>query len=361
VPFRRPSKMQRSFRRTLPLVKVAYAICSHTNPDQVVRLASLLASSDRDAVVAVHHDQTSTRLDRRSLPDTPSVHLLDSGIDVRWAGFSVVEMVLFCMRWIRDHTAFDWFVLLSGQDYPIQPLQSIAAFLDRTEHDAFARGLPIDQLEGWRRREAERRYLYAYTKVPVPRPLIRRGASEPLRGFGGARPGAGGAGGGASAGRYRPHRSPLTVKVSPGERAVYVGVRRRRTVFGPSLVPYRGGLWLTASARAVDAVGRFVDRNPEFVRYYRRVWIPDESFFPTILGNDRSLRVFPDHLRYIEFPPGGGLHPRTLTTADLDAMLGSDRQFARKFDTRVDAAVLDVLDDRVHRPKGAAGSGSPAR
>jgi hypothetical protein len=53
--------------------------------------------------------------------------------------------------------------------------------------------------------------------------------------------------------------------------------------------------------------------------------------------------VVDDNLRYVDWFKEPG--PAVLTVDDLDSMLASGKLFARKFDTTVDAAVLDRLDE----------------
>jgi hypothetical protein len=51
--------------------------------------------------------------------------------------------------------------------------------------------------------------------------------------------------------------------------------------------------------------------------------------------------------RYILWRSPDKLHPDVLTVEDFDLMVGSGKHFARKFDSGVDARVLDMLDDVV--------------
>jgi hypothetical protein len=324
-------------------MRIAYLVCSHTNPEQVKRLVTLLATADPTAEVVVRHDQSKTPLDRGTLPSLPNVHLLGGRGTVSWGGYSQVETVLRSMRWMTENLSFDWLLLLSGQDYPIQPLPHIKAFLETTPYDGFIRGTSVEELDASRRAEARRRYLYAYYRVPAPRPLMARAGSAGPRPSGG--PGLTARETGSSGAA---DLAPLAVKTSPAEGALYIGFRRRRTPFSPSFRCYRGGFWFSISARCVDSIKRFVSDHPDVVGYFRRVRIPDEALIDTILLNDRSLNVLPDHLRYIRFPKGGGRHPEVLTTRDLEPMLASGRHFARKFEPAIDAVVLDLLDQRLH-------------
>lgn len=82
------------------------------------------------------------------------------------------------------------------------------------------------------------------------------------------------------------------------------------------------------------------------MRHFRRVAVPSESFFASVLLGDPSLAVARDHRRFAAFSRPGVPHPDTLTSADLDRILASGADFARKFDTEIDSGVLDRLDER---------------
>jgi hypothetical protein len=90
-------------------------------------------------------------------------------------------------------------------------------------------------------------------------------------------------------------------------------------------------------------VKRFCRENPDFVTFFRRVRVPDEIFFQTLVMNSPFRDRITDPLRYIAWD-GDSDNPRILTMADLDALMASSSLFARKFDPAVDAEVLDRID-----------------
>jgi hypothetical protein len=51
-----------------------------------------------------------------------------------------------------------------------------------------------------------------------------------------------------------------------------------------------------------------------------------------------------DNLRYIRWKHIKSSHPEILKTADLAELMRSGALFARKFDTDVDAGILDQID-----------------
>ena len=120
-----------------------------------------------------------------------------------------------------------------------------------------------------------------------------------------------------------------------------VGIRR---LGPPPLALHVSADWLTLGRRAVAALlAAGADRR--LTRYFRRVVVPSEAFFASVLLNDRALAIERDHRRFASFSRPGAPHPDTLTSLDLDRILISGADFARKFDTDVDREVLDRLDE----------------
>jgi hypothetical protein len=109
-----------------------------------------------------------------------------------------------------------------------------------------------------------------------------------------------------------------------------------RRVRGPGLPVRRGADWLTLSRRAVEVVVG----APALVRYYRRTPVPTESLPHTLLYAS-GLRLSGDTRRFSRWTAGDP-HPAVLGMEDLDAILGSRADFARKF--APGAPVLDALD-----------------
>jgi hypothetical protein len=226
------------------------------------------------------------------------------------------------MQWLLVHSGFDWLVVLSGQDYPIRPIAEIENSLAVTDVEAFIETRPckcpaprtsIDEFAG--------RYYYRWRRLPFSfAPLLMRAFT-----------------------RLNPF-----VRVRKLPSGSWVGVPARRSPFGRYLTCHYGSDWFTLSRSAVHAVDRFVRTRPDVLHYYRRTLIPTESFVQTILANDTSLRLCGDYRRYLAFDPRNPARTRILGIEDLDSMLVSGGDFARKFDHTVDHEVLDEIDRRVH-------------
>jgi hypothetical protein len=299
-------------------VTVAYLVLSHRNPEQVLRLVGVLKEGPA-AEVAVRHDQRRFPLDPVELKEL-GAYLLPDDLELEWGGWSQARTILQGLQRVGELLDPDWLLVLSGQDYPLRPLAEIESFLAATELDGMLG--EAWELDTSRRPEPPGdefflRYAYRHYRVPrrTPRP------PQVLR--------------------------PLTyLREYPAPLPPRIGVRRLRLPFGPDFRCYVSADWLTLNRRAMQALLRAFHAQSRLLRYYRRVAIPSESIFASLLLNDRTLDVARHNRRFVSFSSPSAPHPETLTSADLERVLASGCQFARKFDIEVDAKVLDVLDER---------------
>jgi hypothetical protein len=287
---------------------VAYVVLSHSNPPQVLRLVRALAEGPSSCVL-VRHDSRHSEL-RESAIAAAGAQAIEDGIDVEWARWSHLALIVSCLAEARRRLDPEWTLILSGQDYPLRPMADIEADLESTGADA--RIGAVREVESERPERDDEFYLRCrYRHYSRPRALPDLPAT--LR--------------------------PL---VYARERPPQVGVRRMTS---PPLRCYSSADWLTLRRSAVDVL-LDATRDRRVMRYFRRVAVPSESFFASVLLGDPSLNVEHDNRRFVRFSGPGASHPDTLTTRDLDSILDSGADFARKFDSAIDSQVLDRLDER---------------
>jgi hypothetical protein len=93
----------------------------------------------------------------------------------------------------------------------------------------------------------------------------------------------------------------------------------------------------------------YLSTHPRVVRFYRRTFAPDESFFQTIVMNSPlAPRVVNNDLRFESWEEDSD-HPAILTVDDLPEIVRSEALFAKKFDVAVDAEVMDRIDAELAR------------
>lgn len=290
------------------LMIVVYVVLSHRNPPQVLRLVRALAEGPA-ARVLVRHDVRSSALSPAAIA-AAGAEAVEHGKELEWGRWSQLRLMLSVLGEARRRFDPDWALILSGQDYPLRPMADIEADLERSRSDA--RLGSVRTVESRRPRHDDEFYLRCrYRHYSRPRVL------PPL---------------------------PRALRPVVYERALppLIGVRR---IGRAPLAFHASADWVTLGRRALERVLDAAD-DRRLMRHFRRVAVPSESFFASVLLADRSLVVERDNRRFASFSRAGAPHPDTLTSSDLDRVLASGADFARKFDTERDPEVLDRLDER---------------
>lgn len=294
---------------------VVYIVISHRNPAQVVRLVRALREGPA-ARVLVRHDPRGEPLDHAAI-EAAGGEPVEDGIRSKWGGWAHLRLILSCLREATARHDPDWALVLSGQDYPLRPLADIEAGLDASAADALLGSVrPVDQ-----RRPAagdDEFFLRCrYRHYARPR-VIPSSLPRPIRPL-----------------AYARDLPPL------------LGVRR---IEPAPLAFFASADWLTLGRVGLRAV-LAASEDRRLMRHFRRVAVPSESFFASVLLADPSLIVERDNRRFSPFAHGAA-HPDTLTCRDYDRLLASGADFARKFDTAVEPRVLDLLDEHRGPPTG---------
>jgi hypothetical protein len=247
--------------------------------------------------------------------------VLSRSIHGEWGSYALVEIALYGIDDLHARAiAYDYLVLLSGQDYPTTDLREFEAAL-AASGDGFIQtdphpGTLLDR--------------YRFSWVRFPRAL-EIGALHRIIGW---------------LTRFN-DRQPY-VRFLSGRVGCRIGFLPRTLPLGPNMQLRKGTQWWALSARAVAFARAFAAQNPAYVRHYRkRTIMPDESFFHTILSDTGAGFAFvDDDRRFTKWATKSSASPEILRASDFDEIAASGDAFARKFDTNVDAAILDALDQR---------------
>lgn len=300
-------------------MKVGCIVLAHRAPAQLTALLE-----------ALRHPQLSPYLhvDRRVGFGPFAAALSGSGLEPRllerratpWGGAEVTDVVLDGLASaLADGCGY--VLLISGQDFPIRPVEAIVEFAERAEDRSYVAHWPLPTPR-WRFGGRDRTDFYSYDVLGRRETCIPRGEDTSFLNW---------------KGRAINQLLRLRTATKPPRR------------FPPYARPHGGWSWLNLSDAAARAILDFVDAHPDYRAYHRHTLSADEVFFQSILaGTDFAERheVVDHSLRFTIWPERAS-HPRILTRADLPAMMSSDDLFARKFDSDVDAGILADLAERV--------------
>lgn len=281
-------------------MRVAHLIIAHKEPSQVERLVNRLAHADCD--VFIHLDKKTDRAAFRRLERLPQVYFIRNRQLIRWAGYSFTKAILTGIAEVLEAGHYDFINLMSGQDYPLQPMDALLAFLGRHPGRSFLSYETQDS--PWWQQNISRVAHYHSTDFQF------KGQYQ-LQ---------------AWINRLLPDRTfPLGYPLYGGNCAMYWTISRE------------GARYLTD----------FLQEHPVIARFARFTWAPDEFLIPTLLLNSPLAgQVLNNNLRYIDWSQGGP-NPRFLGMEDLAALRCSPAFFARKFDIRQDSHILDQVDELI--------------
>lgn len=313
-------------------MSVCFNVQSHRDPKQIHHLVETLTLGSPHAVVLVDHDQRGEPLDVDALCRLGDVTVLHS--PGGYADFSHVDRHLAAIRWVlAERPDVDWLVNITGQCYPVRPIDAIVRDLQASDADALLEVFPaFGSGHHWPERLARSRYLFHHRRLANLSPAWKR--------------------------RLRPVQ--LVNRLQPLARIhVAYGFTigwRVRTPFSATLRLHGGSAFMSLRRRALTYLIDHHDTRPALAEHFRRTLSPVEAYFHTILANASSLTVVNDSRRFFDFSESRMNHPRTLSLRDVEPALLSGADFGRKFDMSHDPDAIAALDRRIRRPEERAPS-----
>ncbi|MGI4738390.1 MAG: beta-1,6-N-acetylglucosaminyltransferase [Janthinobacterium lividum] len=277
---------------------IAHLILAHKAPAQLERLVQALTyQQDR---VFIHLDLKTDYQPFAKLALLPNVQFIRHRIDVKWGGYSLTQAALEGMREILGTSVkYDFINLLSGEDYPIKPPAVIHEYLVLYPGSSFM-AYHVDSAVWWQHNQ-KRLTQYHLTNFRFHGQYFVQRVLN----------------------RLLPARKARPFPILNGDNA---------------------GGWYTISPECAAYLIDFLDNNARLRRFARFTWGSDEFLLHSILLNSpMAATIINNNLRYIDWS-GGGSSPKTLTCADLPALLSSCQLYARKFNLDQDSSVIDQLD-----------------
>ncbi len=279
-------------------MRIACIIMAHKEPQQIERFLKKFSGLPFDFYI--HVDKKAEIPPFEYLAGLPQVYFVTKRIRVQWASYSYIVAILNSFKQIfNTQIKYDFFSIMSGQDYPIKPVKDFYHLLERNRGRNF---ISYDEEEEWWSHAITRITKYHFTNFAFRgryRLQFFLNAMLPLRKF------------------------PLPYKLYGGPRA----------------------MCMTLSNECTNYVLDFIESNKKLRRFMRFTWGPDEFIVPTIIMNSRFKEtVINNNFYYIDWS-GGGVNPKTLRAEDYSLLLSSDKWLARKFDMSEDSVILDMLDN----------------
>ena len=285
-------------------MRIAYLILCHKNADQVSTLINQLDNEQVDFYVHIDKKNTSfALLERHNLFVLP----LDKRVDVTWATNSMVYAMLNLVHSaLNSNIKYDYYCLLSGQDFPIKSNYEIQEYLQANSGCNFIEILPKDhQLY---RRYCKRNALYY--------PMWMYGRSAICKFF-----------------------KRMYIYLTGGFNRTYSLFQRK----APNGISFSfGSQWWCLTQECLQWIVDYLDNTPDVLSFYDNSLTPDECVFQTVFMMSPFSKTAKDKLTFLEWDVNGN-NPRILTKADYQLLINSDKLFARKFDCAQDCEIINLL------------------
>ena len=291
------------------MVKIAYCLLVHKNPKQVTRLLKNLYSDEDLFYVNVFNAISAKKIWEKQLKK-----LVNDNVFIifkyrnAWAQFPCVQATLDSMKFFQNFE-YDYFINLTGQCYPIKSNKTIKEFFGG-KNFAYMEFFKVPKI-GWGKCGGLERIKYSYYKNPIF--VFYTYAINSFL-------------------RSKKLETRKFIKIPKLKRLPY------------NLKPYGGSAYFCITKKHVSYLLKYLNDKTDLIKFFTRVFAPDELFFQTILLNSELKKtIVNNNLRYIRWSEDGRT-PCTLTFKDKDALLSSPALFARKFDIDVDESILNLLD-----------------
>ena len=286
-------------------MKHAIIILAHKNVEQLCHLVEYFS---RDCYVFIHLD-TKFRLshdERERLRAFPQVVKVCQRFNVHWGGYSILRCEMYMLREVLRRCDAEYVHLISGQDYPMKPLDEFLLFFEQHRDKDCMQYIHLPHMR-WERNT-----------------FIRFCYFHPYDWF--------------------TDRTQAMTKIRQ-----FVELQRRwgikRSIPNKFDHLYGNSQWFSITRASTQMLVDYTRRHPWL---YWRMWMtfaPEESYIATVLVNLKGAKdVLFTNFRFILWKLENGNCPANLGMEHLYYLLTDDYVFVRKIEMPVSQKLIQVLD-----------------
>lgn len=288
-------------------MKHAILILAHK---EIPLLSHMVDYFSHDCYVFIHIDKKAriANSEMEELKSKPQIVAVYQKYNVHWGGFSILKSELFLFREALRLCDASFFHLLSGQDYPIKPLDYFLDFFERNSNKNF---ISCGLIGNNRPNEKNTYFRYQYFL--------------PYDSFGG-------------------DRNMVRAKIDKLVRIQKIfGINRGLPMQFDKL--YCGSQWMSIPVETVRFLLSYTRKHPSFYNRLKYTFAPEESYFQTLIFNmcDSQVNIC-KNFRFIRWSFENGNCPANLGMIHFHLLMESENLFARKMESPYCAKVIKNID-----------------
>ena len=298
-----------------------YLILAHKNPLQLSRMIERL--DDGASKFFIHLDAKTPIEPFAACLEGAHIRFIEPRERCVWGDFSIVRATIHLMEAASKEQGV--FILMSGQDYPIQSQGYINAFLERNKEFDFIEIEPLE--EKWKPKMVKDKLEHYHILHSE-----ERGNSNCYAPF-------------AHCSVFQKLRTLthlLKGRLSQKNFKLLCSLPKR---IAPFERQYAGSQFWAFSERTFYAVLHYIrEHKAALEEYYKYTSSPDEIYFHSVLmhlvAKDSTIKL-KEQITYVNYFRKNNV----FVTEDFDKLTSAKgKLFARKFDTNIDIEILNKLD-----------------
>lgn len=284
-------------------MKIGFLILAHKNPNQLKDLITSLLTI-KESRVYIHIDLKSVNLFSdllKHFSNNKNVLFIEEKYKVSWGAYSQIKATYALIKEAVKSKTENYFMLISGQDFPIKKPIEILNFLNQNNNKEFLINfkLPNSQWENGGMNRLGIVYFESYKFKKLVN-LINRLIAM--------------------------FQTILNLK--------------RKTYF----TQFGGTNWFNLSYNCLFYINNNIEQNPKYLKSFKHSLTADEIFIQSIVLNSSFAKnVISEDLRFTDWVTGPE-YPKILTENYFDKLITTENKlFARKFDSEKDSEIINKL------------------
>jgi hypothetical protein len=307
---------------------IVYLILAHDNPSQLKKL--VLALDGPSVYFYIHVDGKVDQIPfQQKFKDYKNVNFISHSnrISVSWGDNSMVKCILILQHLAVKNNHTGYCILLSNSDYPIKSNYEIRQYFEKNYGNSF---ISMTELQKYTLTYIQRLTYYKFDlsnnkKDFVLIPSIWDKSFYSIKFF----------------------ISILRILKRNQALNLFKLVFKRKSSI--NITPFWGSSWWALPVEVVNEILLFCKSNQNFIDFHDDTLNSDEIFFQTILNHLNEVgkinTIFDVRCTYMKFEANNS-SPEILRKSDFDDISKLPKRFlfARKFDSKLDSKILDLID-----------------
>lgn len=313
------------------MMQINYIILAHKGPTQVKRLVDRLDAPWAHFIIHIDRN-TAQEPFKLTLSTRSNITFLEQEKreNGTWGDIGIVRATINALKIAYDKKEGDsYFILLSGQDYPLQSCPKILNFFIQNKGKDFITSFPLpysaleqgglNRIEKYKINKSLNRGHFLLLPSMFEKDFYSRETMGKLN----------------------------FMRKSGRIKEIFNILKKRR--FPKYLKPYSGSQWWALQDTTVDYVLHFLKNKPDYIEYHEYSLLPDEMFFQSIIRCAPNDFLVEFSKTYVNWERPSGPLPVTFEKADFEELklASKDHLFARKFDIEKDTGILELIDDEL--------------